>query len=50
MNQVMSKNKQTGVVRFRTPLDHVSAKHASLFVDRVMMQFAVRARVVMVTW
>ena len=28
------------------PLDHVSTKHVSLFVDNVMRQFAVRARVV----
>ena len=28
------------------PLDHVSTKHVSLFVDSVMRQFAVRARVV----
>ena len=42
----MSKNKQTGVVRFRAPLDHVSTKHAMyIFVDRVMRQFAVTARV-----
>ena len=45
MSQVMSINKQTGVVRFRAPLDHVSTKHAIIFVDRVMRQFAVTARV-----
>ena len=45
MSKVMSKNKQTGVVRFRAPLDHVSTKHAIIFVDRVMRQFAATARV-----
>ena len=30
----------------KKPLDHVSTKHVSLFVDSVTRQFAVRARVV----
>ena len=45
MSQVMSKNKQTSVVRSRAPLDHVSTKHAIIFVDRVMRLFVVTARV-----